>query len=89
MLYRGLMCDGVRDSEGCRRVMNLFERRGFLAALVGHIHFRSEDRLGQACQFLTEPAFFGGYRVIDLLPWDTDREYSPTSHRRMRDPRVP
>jgi predicted MPP superfamily phosphohydrolase len=88
ILARDQMLGHILDNATCDRVMELTGRPNFLGALTGHIHARSEDVLGGACQLLTQPAAFGGYRIIDLLPVCTPKVFTSTAIRLHQRPRA-
>lgn len=79
-----VMLGHILDNAACQAIMKLARLPTFLGALTGHIHARSEDVLGNSCQLLTQPAAFGGYRVVDLLPVCAVKVLSPTSMRVLR-----
>jgi len=47
----------LRAIEGCPNVLGTF---------TGHFHFRSEDEVGQSCQFMTAPASDGQWRYVKI-----------------------
>lgn len=88
IIARDQMLGHILDNSACHRVMSLTNRPGFLGSLAGHLHVRSEDLLGNACQLLTQPAAYGGYRIIDLLPICTTKIFPASSRHLMQRPKA-